>query len=68
MFTQLGVTHVAKWSVLKKLHLMEERNLIKLSYLTPKSISPTPIERQKVSACLKIFCDITVAALRSHPC
>ena len=38
-----------------------------MSNLTAKSISPTPIERQKVSTCLKVFSDRIVAALRQHP-
>ena len=37
-----------------------------MSNLTAKSISPTPIERQKVSTCFKVFCDRTVVALRLH--
>ena len=41
--------------------------MVKNSNLTAKFISRTPIERQKVSTCLKVFCHRTVAALRSHP-
>ena len=31
------------------------------------SVFPKPIERQKVSTCLKVFCEKTIAALKSHP-
>ena len=67
IFTQSGGNHVAKWSDFKNLYHLEERNLVKMSNLNAKSISLTPIERQKVSTCLKVFCGRTVAALPSHP-
>ena len=31
------------------------------------SVFPKPIERQNVSTCLKVFCEKTIAALKSHP-
>ena len=51
----------------------EKDQLIKLSRLNFFAIHPKPIERQKVSHCLKVFCDKTIAALKTyskviHPC
>ena len=38
-----------------------------MSKLDSVSVSPKPIERQSVQTCLKVFCDRTVAALKTHP-
>ena len=38
----------------------------KQSSSTEVAVYPKPIERQNVSTCLKVFCDRTLAALRSH--
>ena len=46
----------------------EEEHLVKLSKLTNVSVLPRPIERQKVSTCLKIFCDETITDLKTHTC
>lgn len=58
---------VAKWSDLVKLHKFEQQNLVKLSKLSDRAVAPTPIERQKVSTCLQVFCDETISALKTHP-
>ena len=58
---------VAKWSDIKMLHDIEKEQLVKLSKLTDLAVTPKPIERQKVSTCLKVFCDETVSALETHP-
>ena len=38
-----------------------------LSKLTDGAVRPKPMERQRVSTCLKAFCDETCSALRTHP-
>ena len=45
----------------------ESNSLLKLSKLNDVPVSPKPIECQSVSICLRIFCDETIAALKSHP-
>ena len=67
MFYDNGVPKIAKWSVLKKLFELERRSLVKLSDLNETSIAPKPIERQKVSTCLRIFSEKTCSALLTHP-
>ena len=37
-----------------------------MSKLTEISVDPKPIERQKVSTVLKVFCDETYSALKVH--
>ena len=63
----------AKWSDLKCILDFEKDQLIKLSRLNFVAIHPKPIVRQKVLHCLKVFCDETIAALKTyskviHPC
>ena len=43
-----------------------EKGSPKLSKLNDVAVAPKPIERQNVSTCLKVFCDETVAALKSN--
>ena len=43
-----GEIQTAKWNDLKKLLAAESKSLIKLSKLNEVSVSPKPIERQKV--------------------
>ena len=38
-----------------------------MSRLTYEAVCPTPIARQKVAICLRVFCDETISALKSHP-
>ena len=56
----------AKWIDLKYIFDFERDQLIKLSRLNFVAIHPKPIERQKVSHCLKVFCDETIAALKTY--
>ena len=58
---------VAKWSHITALHKLESNQMIKMSKLTDVAVFPKPIERQKVSTCLKVFCEETVCALKCHP-
>ena len=53
-------------SDLVELKEAESNSLLKLSKLNDVALSPNPIECQSVSICLRIFCDETIAALRSH--
>lgn len=62
-----GEKFVAKWSDIKDLHQKESNQIVHMSRLTDVAVYPKPIERQKVSFCLKVFCDDTIAALRNHP-
>ena len=45
----------------------ETGNILKLSKLDEVSVYPKPIERQKVSTCLKVFSDETINGLLTHP-
>ena len=58
---------IANWSNLVTLYKLESASLLKLSKLNEVAISPKPIERQKVSICLRIFCEETHTALITHP-
>ena len=66
VFCENGVAKIAKWSHLVTLYKLESSCIRKLSKLNEVDISPKPIERQKVSTCLGVFCEETVAAL-THP-
>ena len=66
-FEDNGVKRIAKWSHLKKLFLLESTSLVKMSTLTEVSVSPKPIEKQKVLTCLNVFSDKTYNALLCHP-
>ena len=59
--------HTARWSDVKKLYYYESKELVKMSRLTFEAVCPTPIERQKVETCLRVFCDETISALKLHP-
>ena len=61
-----GQEKIAKWSDLKKLHYLESSNLVKMSKLSNVSVTPKPIERQKVSTVLEVFHEKTIAALKQH--
>ena len=58
---------VASWNDLIKLYRLERDELTKLSLLNEVSFFLKPIERQNVSTCLEVFCEKTIAALKSHP-
>lgn len=62
-----GVTRTAKWRHLVELRKLESESLVKMSDLDEISVSPKPIERQKVSTCLKVFSEKTHQALLHHP-
>ena len=63
-----GEKLVARWTDLIDLFNFEKDDLTKLSSLTEVAVYPKPIERQRVSTCLKVFCDRTLSALKSHTC
>ena len=58
---------VAKWNILRHLHLVESCGFDKLSKLTETTVFPKPIERQNVGLCLNVFSYETIAALETHP-
>lgn len=66
MFYDNGVEKIAKWQHLVTLYRLESNSLIKLSDLTETAVAPKPIERQKVSTCLRVFSEKTIHALLSH--
>ena len=53
-FNYHGEMYSAEWEHLKQLYKSESDSLITLSKLTYEAVYPTPIERQKVSTCLKV--------------
>ena len=55
IFDDDGVRRVVKWAHLKQLYRFESERLVKLSDINEISIVPTPIERQLVSTCLRVF-------------
>ena len=67
LFTQDNEEHVAHWSDIRELFRLENDHLVKLSNLTATSVAPKPIEGQSVSTVLQVFCDKTLAALKTHP-
>ena len=62
-----GDVQIARWNDLNILYSLEKGCLVKLSKLNDVAISPKPIERQRVSTCLRVFSDETIAALETHP-
>ena len=66
-YDESGKPKTAKWSHLETLLEVEKGNLLKLSKLDEVSVYPKPIERQKVSTCLKVFSDETITGLLTHP-
>ena len=57
---------VASWAHLENLLSHESQHLVKMSKLSRVAVYPTPVERQKVSYCLMVFCENTLNALRCH--
>ena len=66
-FFDSGIARIAKWAVLKRLFDLESKNMVKLSDLNKVPIAPKPIERQRVSTCLRVFSEKTHSALITHP-
>ena len=68
-----GADKTAKWSHLIELYEEETKTRLNnkgtrgLSLLNSVAVRPKPIERQKVSTCLKVFSDETYTALNTHP-
>ena len=59
-FVYEGEMKTAKWSDIKALYNLEKTQLIKCSKLTEVAVNPKPVERQRVSPCLQVFCDNTI--------
>ncbi|GFO27806.1 transposable element p transposase [Plakobranchus ocellatus] len=55
----------AKWTRLSELYAEESKTIVKLSQLTKSSVSPSNIEKQKVSLALNVFSEKTSSALKS---
>ena len=65
-FEYEGQSYIVDWQHLKLLFVSESDNLLRLSKLSYEAIFPKPIKRQKVSTCLRVFCDETMAALETY--
>ena len=65
VFPDNGEMKTAKWEDIVTLYKAEESNIVKMAKLTEVSVFPKPIERQKVSICLKVFSENTIAALKT---
>ena len=57
----------AKWSDINAFYNLEKTQLIKCLKLTEVAVNRKPVERQRVSPCLQVFCDNTLSSLKSHP-
>ena len=72
-FQDGGETYTAKWKDLTDLYTHEKdarkstSGVRSLSALNDVAVAPKPVERQKVSTCLRVFSDETLTALRVHP-
>ena len=66
VFEDKGVLRTAKWAVLQNLYYYEIESNVKMSDLTEEAVAPKPIERQKVSTCLKVFSERTYHAIVNH--
>ena len=66
-FDDDGVMRTAKWRHLRELHKLECQSLVKMSDLNEVAVSPKPVERQKVTTCLRVFSEKTHRALLHHP-
>lgn len=65
--TASGQQKTAKWQHLVDLFKLEKGELVKMSDLEEVAVWPKPIERQRVSTCLKVFSEKTQQALLNHP-
>ena len=54
-FNYRGENYIAKWDQIRKLQIVEDGNLVKMSKLTYAAANRKPIEKQKVITCLKLF-------------
>ena len=66
-FCDNGVLRTAWWKHLVDLYKLEADSIVKMSDLNEVSVYPKPIERQKVSTCLRVFSEKTHQALLHHP-
>jgi hypothetical protein len=65
-FVWSGREMIARWSDLVMLYELEKNSLTTLSRLNHVAVHPKPVERQRVSTCLRVFCDETIAAFNTH--
>ena len=65
-YTWNGKEMVARWGDLVKLYELESNSLVQLSRLNYVAVHPKPVERQRVSTCLRVFSEETIAAFESH--
>ena len=61
-----GERKTAKWADIITLYNLEANQIVKLSKLTEVSVYPKPIEKQRVSTCLQVFCDETLSRSSSE--
>ena len=65
-FVTNGREMIARWSDLVMLYELESNLLTTLSRLNHTAVHPKPVERQRVSTCLRIFSDETITAFETH--
>ena len=67
--SDMDFPQVAKWIDISEMFRLDSgQTVVPFAHkLTSVSIAPKPIERQNVAHMLKVFCDETVASLRTHP-
>ena len=51
----------AKWADIKAMHNTEVNQIVKLPKLTEASVYPKPIESQRISTSLQVFCNETLS-------
>ena len=55
VFEDNGKEHLADFNRIKDLYKWDKKDKLKMSELNEVSVYPKPIERQRVSTCLKVF-------------
>ena len=66
VFEDNGKGHLADFNHIKDLYKWEKKDKLKMSELDEVSVYLKPIERQRVSTCLKVFSEKTFVALEDY--
>ena len=66
VFEDNGKEHLADFNRIKDLYKWEKKDKVKMSELDEVSVYPKPIERQRLSTCLKVFSEKTIVALEDY--
>ena len=57
---------IARWSDLVMLYELGKNSITTLFRLNHIAVHPKPVECQRVSTCLRVFCVETIAAFNTH--